>query len=84
MLDCLLTICVYNRDYRKASQLDEQRSKTVNHHKTQIETLSTFSHQIFQELFDDDLAMGRIKLPSSSNNENVRIENATINCLQLE
>jgi len=64
--------------------LDEQRSKTVNHHKTQIETLSTFSRQIFQELFDDDLAMGRIKLPSSSNNENVRMENATINRLQLE
>lgn len=28
--------------------------------------------------------MGRIRLPLSSNNENVRTENATINCLQFE
>ena len=46
--------------------------------------LSTFSRQIFQELLDDDLVMGQIQLPMSSNHENIRIENATINHLQLE
>ena len=46
--------------------------------------LPTFSYQIFQELLNDDLVMGRMQLPLSSNNESIRIENKTINCLQLE
>ncbi|CAG8712038.1 1050_t:CDS:2, partial [Acaulospora morrowiae] len=66
------------------NKANEQNLKTSSCHKTQIEALSTFSRQIFQELLDDNLIMKQIQLSTSSNNENIRIENATINHLQHE
>ncbi|CAG8820056.1 1102_t:CDS:2, partial [Racocetra persica] len=49
-----------------------------------VETLSDFSHQIFQEILNDDLIMGQIQLPLTSNNEHIKTENMTINDLQFE
>ncbi|CAG8766935.1 27683_t:CDS:2, partial [Dentiscutata erythropus] len=58
--------------------------KEYTYYKTRIETLSTINSQIFKELFDDDLIMRHIFLSLSSTNENIKVENTTINNLQLQ
>ncbi|CAG8648536.1 4743_t:CDS:2, partial [Paraglomus occultum] len=79
---CMLTDLKL-RNCRTVTHCDTQSQKISSHHETQINTFSTFSRRIFQELLDDNLVMGKIQLPPS-NHENVKIENATINHLQHE
>ncbi|CAG8636940.1 15848_t:CDS:10, partial [Dentiscutata erythropus] len=45
------------RDYRTTVKPNEQNLEAYNRYKIQIEMLSTFSYQIFQELLNDDLLL---------------------------
>jgi len=46
--------------------------------------LSSLSHNVFESIFADNLIIGKIKIPSESNNENVDQENHRICQLQRE
>ncbi|CAG8834565.1 33513_t:CDS:2, partial [Racocetra persica] len=55
-----------NYDYQTILRFNKQNLNPYYCYKDRVEILSTFSHQIFQELLNDDLVMGRIQLPLSS------------------
>ncbi|GET64272.1 hypothetical protein GLOIN_2v1787184 [Rhizophagus irregularis DAOM 181602=DAOM 197198] len=51
---------------------------------TGTEQLSSLSHNVFESIFADNLIMGKIQIPSKSNNENIDQENHRIHQLQEE
>ncbi|CAG8808740.1 14973_t:CDS:2, partial [Racocetra persica] len=53
-------------------RFNQKDLKLYNHYEAQIETLSTLSQKIFQELLNDNLVMERLQLPLSSDNENIK------------
>ncbi|CAG8780053.1 21125_t:CDS:2, partial [Racocetra persica] len=57
-LGCVLAD-LKQRDYRTTVKPNKQNLEAYNRHKIQIEMLSTFSYQIFQELLNDDLIIPR-------------------------